>query len=252
MATKTTKRAISHLLSKGLTGWEAGKLIIQDSIDSLCGKAGLLTDMDISRIDQGLTTDRDIKDYNKLMAANRNIDRGQMISRISSFEACLDLNTLTRMLRDVGKKNTVDMFMAWHPHPVTAKQYQDIVADQRKVKLSFEFCLEYVAAERAIQTAPDDTEYVLDSENIKEQCPELYKEVLRKILKLHINGKLKAIWHQEDKDKIEPLLAKHKKGSLSNEELGQLLDMLYVTGQQFYECDELPEWKGFIDNYQRY
>ena len=62
MATKTTKRAISRLLSKGLTGWEAGKLIIQDSIDSLCGKDGLLTDMDISRIDKGLTTQKDIRD----------------------------------------------------------------------------------------------------------------------------------------------------------------------------------------------
>ena len=28
--------------------------------------------------------------------------------------------------------------------------------------------------------------------------------------------------------------------------------MLYVTGQQLYECDELQEWKEFIDNYQRY
>jgi hypothetical protein len=32
----------------------------------------------------------------------------------------------------------------------------------------------------------------------------------------------------------------------------KLLDMLYVTGRQLYGCDELPEWREFIDQYQRH
>jgi hypothetical protein len=252
MTTKTTKRAISRLLSKGLTGWEAGKLIIQDSIDSMCGKAGLLTDMDMSRIDQGLTANKDIKDYNRLMAANRNIDRCQMISRISSFEACLDISLISRILSDVEKKNTVDFLSSFLPRLVTEKQYQDICEEQRKIKLDFEFCLEYIAVERAALKATPDTEYVPDADNIKEQCPEVYWEALREIFKLYKEGKLETSYHEEDKDKVQDLLAKQKKGKLFDEELWQLLDKLNVTGQQLYECNELPEWKELIDNFQRH
>lgn len=32
----------------------------------------------------------------------------------------------------------------------------------------------------------------------------------------------------------------------------KLVDMLFVTGQQLYECKELPEWKKFVDEYQRH
>jgi hypothetical protein len=32
----------------------------------------------------------------------------------------------------------------------------------------------------------------------------------------------------------------------------KLVDLLYVTGQQLYECDELPEWKDYMDGYNQY
>jgi len=156
------------------------------------------------------------------------------------------------MFSDVDKKNTVEFFMSFLPRLVTEKQYQDIVEDQRKVKLTFEFCLEYIAAERAVLKAPDDIKYVPDADNIKEQCPEVYQQALKEIFKLYKEGKLKASCHEKDKDKVRDLLAKKKEGKLTDEELEQLLDKLNVTGQQLYECKELPEWKELIDNFQRH
>jgi hypothetical protein len=32
----------------------------------------------------------------------------------------------------------------------------------------------------------------------------------------------------------------------------KLVDMLYVTGQQLYDCDELPEWRDYLDRYHQY
>jgi len=32
----------------------------------------------------------------------------------------------------------------------------------------------------------------------------------------------------------------------------KLVDILYVTGQQLYDCDELPEWKDYVDKYHQY
>ena len=28
--------------------------------------------------------------------------------------------------------------------------------------------------------------------------------------------------------------------------------MLYIIGQQLYDCNELPEWKDYVDNYHQY
>jgi len=42
------------------------------------------------------------------------------------------------------------------------------------------------------------------------------------------------------------------KDGLSGAEATKLVDMLFVTGQQLYECQKLPEWKKFVDEYQRH
>ncbi|MFC1793925.1 hypothetical protein ACFL3Q_10110 [Planctomycetota bacterium] len=52
--------------------------------------------------------------------------------------------------------------------------------------------------------------------------------------------------------KAEPLLAKWKTGRLSTQDTMKLVDMLYVTGQQLYDCDKLPEWKDYMDKYDQY
>ena len=79
MARKLTKEAIRKLLSKGLTGWESGKLVLQDFADQSCGKPSFLTSADIEEIKRGLTGDKDIRDYNNLMAMCRGMGRGLMV-----------------------------------------------------------------------------------------------------------------------------------------------------------------------------
>jgi hypothetical protein len=39
---------------------------------------------------------------------------------------------------------------------------------------------------------------------------------------------------------------------LSAQEAMKLVDMLFVTGQQLCDCDELPEWKDYVGRYHQY
>ena len=69
---------------------------------------------------------------------------------------------------------------------------------------------------------------------------------------MYVSSKLPAVFHKEDAKEAELLSAKWKEDQLSAPEVGKLVDMLFVTGQQLYECDELPEWKDYLDTYDRY
>lgn len=69
---------------------------------------------------------------------------------------------------------------------------------------------------------------------------------------MYVSDKLPAICREADAEKAEPLIAKWRENQLSMEDTVWLAEMLYVTGQQLNYCAETPEWKGFIDNYQRY
>jgi hypothetical protein len=218
----------------------------------------------VSEIKQGLSGDKDIRDYNDLMAMGRGIERGLMVCSMTWPEACLDLCTLIEMLEVVEKKKIIDLFTSCKPRVVTAKQYQDIVVAQKGKKLKFEYCLGYVIEERFYAISPAEAR-----EEIDEICPDIesagdfisavpekYKDFCKQatdeIHRLHTSGKLPAVFHKEDAEKAEPLLAEWKKDQLSTQDAMKLVDMFYVTGQQLYECKELPEWKDYMDKYNKY
>lgn len=264
MARKLTKEAIKGLLNKGLTGWERGRLVIQDFADRYFEKPSFLTDADLLEIKRGLSGDKNIRDYNDLMAMGRGIEKGLMVCCLTWPVACLDLCTLIEMLEVVEKKNTIDFFESCKPRIVTAKQYQDIVAAQREKKLKFEYCLGYVIEERFYAIAPVETREEIDeicpdidsAEDFISAVPERYKDLCKQatneIRRLYINGKLPAVFHKKDAKKAEPLVAKWKSNKLSVQDTMKLVDILFVTGQQLYQCDKLPEWKDYMDKYNKY
>ncbi len=157
MARRLTKESIRKLLAKGLTGWESGKLVLQDFADQSCGKPSFLTNADIAEIKRGLTEGKDIRDYNNLMAMCRGMGRGLMVCGMAWPEACLNISLLSGMLKDANRRNTVKLFTLWGPQVATAKQYQDITAAQREQKLAFEYSLGYVIEERFYAIAPTGT-----------------------------------------------------------------------------------------------
>lgn len=264
MARTVTPTAVKRIITKGLTGWEAGKLILQDLIDSYHGRDSVLTEADMAAIRHAPMEGADVRDYNTFMALCRGFHLGYMVGEWTCADAGLQISFLERMLRDADKRRTVELFESSGPRVVTRKQYEDIVAAQRQKKLEFKYSLGYVIEERFYVIAPPEAKTVIDQagvdiesiEDFVSAVPEKYtgfcKQAIDEIRRLHISGKLPAVCHKEDANKAEPLLAKWKGGQLPAQDAMKLVDMLYVTGQQLYDCAELAEWKGFVDKYQRH
>jgi hypothetical protein len=264
MARTATAAGVKRILSKGLTGWQAGKLIMQDLVDSHSGKAPVLTDTDIQTIRQASMESADIRDYNTLMALCRGFDVAYMMAHWACKDACLQIEFLDHAFEDAEKRRTVELFESLGPRVVTRKQYEEIVAAQREKKLEFEYSLGYVIERRFYAVAPPEAEKEINEARVDIECladligamPETYadlgKQTIDQIHRLHTTGKLPAVYHEEDAKEVEPLLTRWREAGLVSQEVMKLLDMLYVTGRNLYECDELPEWRDYIDQYQQY
>jgi hypothetical protein len=145
---------------------------------------------------------------------------------------------------------------------VTRGQYEEIVAAQREGKLAFEYGLGYVIEQRFYAIAPPEAksaveESGVDIESVEDfvaAVPEEYaglcKQAIDEIHKLHTSGKLPAVYQEEDAQVVEPLLKRWNENGLAPEEATKLVDLLYVSGQTLYACEELREWKPFMDQYQ--
>ncbi|MCP4261065.1 MAG: hypothetical protein GY774_26670 [Planctomycetes bacterium] len=264
MTRKVTPTAVKRIITKGLTGWEAGKLILQDLTDSYSGRNSVLTETDMETI-RGVSMEGiDVRDYNMFMALCRGFHMGHILGEWTCVDAGLQISFLDGVLRDANKRRTVELFESFGPRVVTRKQYKDIVAAQREKKLAFEYSLGYVIEERFYEIAPsvareEIDELCIDIESAKdfasvipEKFTGFFKQAVDQIHHLVTCGKLRALCQKEDKKKTEPLLTKWKKGRLSTQDIFKLLDTFYITGQQLYECEQLPEWKPFINEYQQY
>ncbi len=264
MTHTVTKKAVKRIITKGLTGWEAGKLILQDLIDSYHKRDSILTEADMEVIRHAPMKEADVRDYNMFVVLCRGFHVGYMLGEWTCADACLGISFLEDLLRDTEKRRTVELFESCGPRVVTRKQYEDIVAAQRVKKLKFEYSLGYVIEERFYAIAPREAREEIDElcpdiesiEDFVSAVPEKYKgfskQASDEIRCLNTRGKLPAVFHKKDEKKAEPLLAKWKKNRLSAQDTMKLVDMLYVTGQELYDCDELPEWKDYIDKYHQY
>ncbi len=264
MARTVTTTAVKKIITKGLTGWQAGTLVLQDMVDTCLGRDGVLTEAEMASIQQIRMEGADVRDYNTFMALCRGFYRGWMLAELACKDACLQIGFLERALRDVDKRRTVELFESFGPRVVTRKQYDQIVAAQRQMKLAFEFDLGYVIEERFYAIAPPEARAAVDEARADSEAmadfvaaaPEAYRnlceQAIDQIRRLCGAGKLPVVYDQKDAKEIKPSLTRWKKDKLSPEETTKLIDRLYVTGQALYECAELPEWKTFVDRYQRH
>jgi hypothetical protein len=264
MARMVTSTAVKKIITKGLTGWEAGKLLLQNLVDTHCNKPPLLSEADIFAIENMSMQSQDAKDYNILMGLGRRLEKGLMICHMACNEACLDISFLVTLIRDACNHKTSELLSSFLPRIVTRKQYDDIVSAQKQKKLEFEYSLGYAMEERFYFLAPRGARNEIDelcvdiesAESFVSVVPDKYsafcEQAIREIHTLYIDGKLKAVYQKEDEEQVKPLLGKWSNNELSMKETLKLVDMLFVTGQHLYECEELPEWKKYMDEYQIY
>lgn len=259
-----TKTDIKKILSKGLTGREAGKLIFQDNWLVDTRRGGFLSEREMASIRAGLRSDKDIKEYNSYVRLYRYVDYTLKEARIVSLEAESFLNYVYRMLEVYEKAEAFKLAYWYIPAIVTQKQYEELKAKQKAIKLEQVSSLQEIISYLAdVDLEPlleeDEPEPVIDFQKderlIKavEQIKELLKAGKLKPLKLnkwddyYDSHKLK-IPAQPVKEVIE-MLDKLLSGELQYDE-DDALRLTVFRGKSLYELEELEAFiKKWIEEY---
>lgn len=258
-----TRYDIKRLLSKGLSGWEAGVLVFEDSwLDSK--GAGFLTQRDIELIKSSLRSQQDNQDYNRLISAYRIADYIERQADIGIMSAALFLERVAGIGYLEFSSLMTRIALRRMPLPVTEKELKSLKAQQRRRLLNRYYCLEQVITWRAYALAPDELKEELeisppdDLDIMVEEAPELYQQAEAEIQALIESGKLKPV-----KLDILPFSEEVKSGERQDiewcprdskcntpEQIERLLQT-YIQGSQLYKRG-LPEWKEWIDTFKTY
>lgn len=150
-----SKADIKRIIKKGLTGKEAGRLVIQDSWEVDHGREGFLSDSDIQLIKNGLKTPQDIKDYNDLIHTYRLIVYTMMEAQIQTLKIQVNL----RILSDTAQRYLLNYWIEQKkrrsPVVVTQKQYEELKAKQREELLQETPSFWEILDAREVEIAPE-------------------------------------------------------------------------------------------------
>jgi len=252
----TTKADIKKILSKGLTGREAGKLIFQDNWLVDTRRGGFLSERDMASLKAGLKTDRDIKEYNSYVRLYRYVDYTLKEVRITALEAESYLYYIYLLLQPYERAEAYRWTSMYIPAIVTQRQYEELSAKQRDIMLKRVMTLQELIS----NLSGVELEYILDEDEpepvIDFQKDEKLIQAVEKVKELLKSGKLKPLklekwddYYQAHKLKIPAQPVKEVVEMLDKLLTGELQydedDSLRLTvfrGQNLYEVEELGDW----------
>ena len=218
----TSKTDIQRLLSKGLTGKEAGRLILEDNWLADHKREGFLSDKDIRALKAGLKTTKDIEDYNGYVNSYRIMDFTLKEAHILGLEFQLRMKVIIQAIYMLifGASSEYDLDSG--PVIMTEKQYRETKAKQREESARELESLDTILYGRYDDSSPEDSppegQYWLPW--ARKERPKLFKQAVSEIQELIKSGKLKpvvitgkgreelqALWDKigEIQDKMPPL-----------------------------------------------
>ena len=209
----TTKTDIKKLLSKGgLTGKEAGKLILQDNWLVDHAKEGFLSERDIQSIKASMKSTKDIEDYNSYISTYRFIDYTLKEAHIVALTLGNRINALTRLLLMYFFDSSSDLELHTKPVIMTEKEYQDHKASQKAYILKELTDLHEILDWRARELASDEIKGQESEDSYsffdwtREAYPEIWRQALTDILELLRSGKLRpVVFTGEAKEKLDTI-----------------------------------------------
>lgn len=249
-----TKKDVSTLLKRGrLTGVEAARLILTDSVEVDHGREGFLSDKDIREIVNNLSP-AEARDYNKWIETYRTLSYYTKDGQIIAWRTVYKLTETGHFIERYWLDFRLRMIQNWMPQIVTEKQYQDMKAKQREELLEDLYCLDNVISRRAYYLASKDIQKACgyDPEGIGIEHPDLYHEAERQVLEQIEAGKLwpvKLSYMASQKDNPKHISYWDVDAEdLSQQEKERLLQT-YIPGKELYEAG-LPEWIEWIDEFK--
>ena len=250
------KADIKRILSKGLTGREAGKLIFQDNWLVDTRRGGFLSERDMSSLKAGLKTDRDIREYNSYVRLYKYVDYTLKEVRITALEAESYLYYIYLLLQPYERAEAYRWIYMDIPAIVTQKQYEELSAKQKGIMLKRAMSLQELISilsgvELEVILEEDEPEPVIDF-----QKDENLIQAVEKIKGLLKAGKLKPLklekwddYYQAHKLKIPAQPVKEVVEMLDKLLTGELqydeddsLSLTVFRGQNLYQVEELGSW----------
>jgi hypothetical protein len=250
----TTKTDIRKLVRGGLTGEEAGKLVLQDNWLVDRGQKGFLDKRDMASIKSSLKTSRDIEVYNSYIRLYELVDYTLKDAKIYALEAQFYLMWIDKSLERLLKKSAYNWLLFTDiPAIVTQKQYEELSQKQRELLLKAPVSLGEVLDSRAEAYPEDKGDWPLEWKSAIHEIQKLIRE--GKLSPLRVKAKQdyhdfmkREIDYRDAKDTVEKLDA-WLAGELSEEEVDSLIELTAFIGEELYETG-LPEWIEWIDTYK--
>jgi hypothetical protein len=261
-----TKADIKKILSKGLTGKQAGRLTFQDNWLTDTQRGGVLTEKDHSYIRSGLKNEADRQDYNSYIRLYNYVDYTLKEARIVALEAETYLHIANRILDTYAVSEAFMLAEVYIPAIVTQKQYEELKAKQRALKMdqvsSLQELISYLAeVDFEIIVDEDEPEPELE---IDFQHDERLREAVSTIQELLRAGKLHPLKLKKREDyydghklkipaqpvqEVIEMLDKYLTGELQHGE-DDSLHLTVFRGKNLYELEELEGFiKSWIDEY---
>jgi len=184
------KADLKRLLAKGLSGKEAGKLVVQHAYAIDRGGSGFLSDKDIQTLQASLKTQDDIRDYNRVLDVYRAVYVTIQEAKILSLLVERDLRSVESQLESYLVSQGVSDVYRWLPVIVTEKDYQAMKARQKRRLRKRLYCLGEVIERRTEELlgGPEKAEDSTDA-----AWDKAWKAADQAVQKLLDAGKLKPL-----------------------------------------------------------
>lgn len=150
-----SKKDVSRLLKKKLTGMEAARLMIEDSWEVDHRREGILSRADMQRLKGGLYG-REAEEYNKWIRIYQLVDYSLKDARIYALEAEKWMLLAGEQLRVYRLEDMIRGTLLWLPAIVTQKQYEELRAMQKERQLQDFLLWEPLLAMGSMALAPAD------------------------------------------------------------------------------------------------
>ena len=202
-----SKKDVSRLLRKKLTGMEAARLMIEDSWEVDHRREGILSRADMQRLKGGLYG-REAEEYNKWIRVYQLVDYSLKDARIYALEAQKWMLLATRELQVYRLEDMTRGILLFVPAIVTQKQYEELRAMQKERQLQDSLLWEAVLAMGSMALAPADVleeTRKLELEEwedgtaydngylLREHHPEYWQQATEKLLELIREGRLHPV-----------------------------------------------------------
>ncbi len=249
-----TKQGLERLLKKGtVTGREAARLILQDSVEVDHGREGFLSQKEIHQITNSLSP-AEGREYNRWLDVYRTLAYFIKDGEIIAWNTAFQLERGMFFLHEYMTDYSVRQAQAHVPRIVTEKEYQWLKERQRKELLEEYHCLDEVISDRAHELAPEEVRKQCDVEDIHvaDAHPELFEEAEKQIMELIESGKLQTVKLEHkanEKNLPSYIYAWRVTTDECTPEREELLLQTYISGDVLY-ASGLPEWQEWIDEFK--